>query len=81
MEIKSLGDLVQALQPDTDNLIVVGILIYLIYATYHGTDVSQLANTALGGLIGYLGASARSNVTKPTLPPNVVTGIKTEVAK
>lgn len=66
----------QDLQPDTDNLIVLTVGVAIIYSTYVlGKDSANMVNTAIGGLIGYLGASAKSN-RPPTLPPNVTTGVK-----
>lgn len=55
----------QDFQPETNNLIILTIAVIVIYTIYMiGSEASRLTDTAIGGLIGYLGASAKG-VSKP----------------
>jgi hypothetical protein len=66
MDMDKTTKLLETFHPDTDNLIVVGVIAVIFYAFYViGTEASRLADTAIGGLIGYLGASAKVTKTTP----------------
>lgn len=48
-------DAAESFAPETDKLIVLGIIVYLCYTAYLGKTDQSLTNTAIGGLLGYLG--------------------------
>lgn len=65
--------IIESLRPDTNNLIVLAVTVVIIYSIYMlGSEASRLADTAMGGLIGYLGSSAKDR--RPQLPGDVAGG-------
>ena len=74
MDIKGV---LEQVRPDTDNLIVLAVTGIIVYSiAVMPKDALSLANTGIGGLLGYLGATAKSAINKNPNPPDLVTGIK-----
>lgn len=53
-------DAIEALQPDTNNLVILVVGAIVVIGFYMGQDKAmRMADTAIGGLLGYLGATRK----------------------